>query len=193
MSRAEHRLCGVQHRAMRAVDVCRTVALGGHIAECDHCGATHYTYHYCHNRHCLKCQTQAAERRLAARCRELLPVPYFPLVFTLPPQINALAQGNSQIIYALLFQAVAQTLREFGANPRWLGGQLGATLVLHTWGQTLTQHLHIHAVVTGGALAAAGHWHSLTASGLLFPVKALSKVFRAKFLAGLVKHFARSA
>ena len=186
--RAGHRLCGVQHRAMRAITTCRTVALGGHVAECNHCGATHYTYHSCRNRHCPKCQTQASERWLAARCRDLLPVPYFHLVFTLPHQLNTLAQGNPAVIYALLFQAASSTLLAFGANPRWLGGQLGATLVLHTWGQTLTQHLHVHALVTGGALSADGQWHA-PRRGFLFPVKALSKVFRAKFLAGLGKHF----
>lgn len=187
--RAGHRLCGVQHRAMRAVEACRTAALGGHVAECDHCGATHYTYHSCRNRHCPKCQTRATERWLAARCRELLPVPYFHLVFTLPHTLNPLAQGNPKIVYTLLFQAVAQTLLEFGANPRWLGGQLGATLVLHTWGQTLTQHVHLHALVTGGALAADGHWCA-PRRGFLFPVKALSKVFRAKLLVGLAAAFA---
>ena len=188
--RASHRLCSVQHRALRAITTCRTVALGGHVAECNHCGATHYTYHSCRNRHCPKCQTQASERWLAARCRDLLPVPYFHLVFTLPHQLNALAQGNPAVIYALLFQAASSTLLAFGTNPRWLGGQLGATLVLHTWGQTLTQHLHVHALVTGGALSADGQWHA-PRRGFLFPVKALSKVFRAKFLAGLAEHFAR--
>ena len=187
---AGHRLCSVQHRAMRAIAACRTVALGGHVAECNHCGATHYTYHSCRNRHCPKCQTQASERWLAARCCELLPVPYFHLVFTLPHQLNALAQGNPAVIYALLFQAASSTLLAFGTNPRWLGGQLGATLVLHTWGQTLTQHLHVHAVVTGGALSADGQWHA-PRRGFLFPIKALSKVFRAKFLVGLAEHFAR--
>lgn len=187
--RAGHRLCGVQHRAMRAIEACRTVALGGHIAECDHCGAIHYTYHACRNRHCPKCQTQATERWLAARCRELLPVPYFHLVFTLPHTLNPLAQGSPRVIYALLFQAVAQTLLEFGANPRWLGGKIGATLVLHTGGQTLTQPVHLHARVTGGALAVDGQWCA-PRRGFLFPVKALSKVFCAKMLAGLANAFA---
>ena len=151
-------------------------------------GDAHYTDHSCRNRHCPKCQTQASERWLAARCRDLLPVPYFHLVFTLPHQLNALAQGNPAVIYSLLFEAASKTLLAFGANPRWLGGPLGATLVLHPWGQTLTQHLHVHAVVTGGALDANGQWHA-PSRGFLFPVKALSKVFRAKFLAGLAEHF----
>ena len=150
---------------------------------------THYVYHSCRNRHCPKCQTLAKERWLAARRAELLPVPYFHLVFTLPHELNALAQGNPRAIYGLLFAAASQTLLEFGRNPRWLGGEIAATLVLHTWGQTLTQHLHVHALVAGGALAPDGGWIS-PRRGFLFPVKALSKVFRGKFLDALASRFA---
>jgi hypothetical protein len=117
-----------------------------------------------------------------------LPVPYFHLVFTLPHQLNTLAQGNPRAIYALLFEAVSATLIEFGANPRWLGGEIAATLVLHTWGQTLTQHLHLHCLVAGGALGGNGQWIA-PRRGFLFPVKALSQVFRGKFLAGLTRAF----
>jgi hypothetical protein len=182
--RAGHRLSTVQYRALRAIEACRTDALGGHVAQCDTCGTLRYCYHSCRNRHCPKCQTLAKEHWLAARQAELLPVPYFHLVFTLPHALNALAQGNPRAIYRLLFQAAADTLLEFGENPRWLGGQLAATLVLHTWGQNLGQHLHVHALVSAGALHADGHWiHSRR--GFLFPVQALSPVFRGKFLAGL--------
>jgi hypothetical protein len=181
---AGHRLSTVQYRALRAIAACRTEALGGHLAQCDACGTQRYCYHSCRNRHCPKCQTLAKERWLAARRAELLPVPYFHLVFTLPHQLNALAQGNPRAIYRLLFQATADTLLEFGANPRWLGGQIAATLVLHTWGQNLGQHLHLHALVSAGALHADGHWiHARR--GFLFPVRALAPVFRGKFLAGL--------
>jgi len=174
----------VQYRALRAIEACRTDALGGHVAQCDTCGTLRYCYHSCRNRHCPKCQTLAKERWLAARQAELLPVPYFHLVFTLPHALNALAQGNPRPIYHLLFQAAADTLLEFGENPRWLGGHIAATLVLHTWGQNLGQHLHVHALVSAGALHADGHWiHSRR--GFLFPVQALSQVFRGKFLAGL--------
>lgn len=182
--RAAHRLCGAQHRALRAIERCRTAALGGELRQCDACGTQRYVYHSCRNRHCPKCQTRAKERWLAARRAELLPVPYYHLVFTLPHELNALAQGNPRTLYAMLFAAASETLIEFGENPRWLGGEIAATLVLHTWGQTLSQHLHVHALVAGGALSAEGAWIRAR-RGFLFPVKALSIVFRAKFLAAL--------
>ena len=177
---------------MRAIQACRTDALGGHVERCDSCAELRYHYHSCRNRHCPKCQTRAKERWLAARRAELLPVPYFHLVFTLPHVLNALAQGNPRALYALLFQSVADTLTEFGANPRWLGGDIAATLVLHTWGQTLSQHLHLHGLVAAGALAPDGHWIT-SRRGFLFPVKALSQVFRGKFIAGLTRLFHRGA
>jgi hypothetical protein len=177
-------LSGAQLKALRAIERCRTAQLGGHIAQCNHCGAQQFHYHSCRNRHCPKCQTLAKERWLECRRAELLPVPYFHLVFTLPHQINALAQGNPRLIYGLLFAAASETLIEFGENPRWLGGNIAATLVLHTWGQTLTHHPHVHALVAGGALHADGGWIA-PRRGFLFPVKALSPVFRGKFLGAL--------
>lgn len=188
--RAAHRLCGVQHRALRAIERCRTAALGGELRACDACGARRYVYHSCRNRHCPKCQTRAKERWLADRRAELLPVPYYHLVFTLPHELNALAQGNPRALYAMLFAAASETLIGFGENPRWLGGEIAATLVLHTWGQTLSQHLHVHALVAGGALSNAGDWIRAR-RGFLFPVKALSIVFRGKFLAALGAALAR--
>ena len=182
--RAAHRLCGVQLRALRAIERCRTAALGGELRQCDACGERRYVYHSCRNRHCPKCQTRAKERWLAARRTELLPVPYFHLVFTLPHELNALAQGNARALYAMLLAAASETLVEFGRNPRWLGGEIAATLVLHTWGQTLTQHLHAHALVAAGALSSCGAWVR-SRRGFLFPVKALSVVFRGKFLQAL--------
>lgn len=182
--RAAHRLCSAQHRALRAIERCRTAALGGELRQCDRCGTQRYVYHSCRNRHCPKCQTRAKERWLAARRAELLPVPYYHLVFTLPHELNALAQGNPRELYAMLFAAAAETLLEFGRNPRWLGGEIAATLVLHTWGQTLTQHLHVHSLVAAGALSREGSWIRAR-RGFLFPVKALSIVFRGKFLAAL--------
>ena len=171
---------------MTAIEACRTERLGGHIERCDACAQLRYHYHSCRNRHCPKCQSLAKERWLAARRAELLPVPYFHLVFTLPHELNTLAQGNPRTIYALLFEAVSATLIEFGHNSRWLGGDIAATLVLHTWGQTLGQHLHLHGLIAGGALGANGQWLR-PRRGFLFPVKALSPVFRGKFLAGLVR------
>jgi hypothetical protein len=185
---ATHRLVPVQYRAIAAIQACRTEALGGHVERCNACGRLRYHYHSCRNRHCPKCQTLAKERWLAARRAELLPVPYFHLVFTLPHELNVLAQGNPRTLYALLFQSVSDTLIEFGENPRWLGGAIAATLVLHTWGQTLSQHLHIHALVAAGALAPDGHWIT-SRRGFLFPVTALSPVFRGKFLSGLKQLF----
>lgn len=184
-----HRLARVQRAALRAIETCRTAVLGGQRETCDRCGATRITYRSCGNRHCPKCQTLAKERWLAARQRELLPIPYFHVVFTLPHALNALAQGNPRVIYTLLFRATADTLLTFGRDPRHLGGRLGITAILHTWGQTLTHHVHLHCLVTGGALAAdRSRWIASRAS-FLFPVGALSGVFRAKYLAGLQAAF----
>jgi hypothetical protein len=189
---ADHALVPGQHRALRAIEACRTERLGGHVAQCDACGELRYHYHSCRNRHCPKCQTLAKERWLAARRAELLPVGYFHLVFTLPHALNPLAQGNPRAIYGLLFEAVSATLMEFGENTRWLGGEIAATLVLHTWGQTLTQHLHLHCLVAAGALGADEQWIH-PSRGFLFPVKALSPVFRGKFLAGLRRALSTNA
>ncbi len=180
-----HRLAPVQHRALRAIATCRTAALGGHQETCDHCGAVRVSYNSCRNRHCPKCHTLTKERWLAARKADLLPIPYFHVVFTLPHDLNALAQGNPRVIYALLFRAAADTLLTFGRDPRHLGGTIGVTAILHTWGQALTQHLHLHCLVTGGALAADGAQWIGGRPSFLFPVRALASVFRAKYLAGL--------
>src|SRR5438093_921685 len=141
-----HPLCRAQCRALRAIARCRTAALGGHRAVCTACGAERITYNSCRNRHCPKCQRVATERWLAARRREVLPIPYFHVVFTLPHTLNPLAQSHPRLIYQLLFQAAASTLTRFGRDRRQLGGDLGGTAVLHTWGQTLTQHVHTHRV-----------------------------------------------
>ena len=187
--RLTHRLATVQSRALRAIATCRTAVLGGHQETCDRCGATRVAYNSCRNRHCPKCQTLRKERWLAARKTDLLPIPYFHVVFTLPHDLNALAQGNPRVIYTLLFRAAADTLLAFGRDPRHLGGTIGITAILHTWGQTLTQHLHLHCLVTGGALSTdRTRWIRGRAS-FLFPVKALSTVFRAKYLAGLRRAF----
>ena len=182
-----HRLAPVQHRALRAIATCRTATLGGHRETCDRCGAVRVSYNSCRNRHCPKCQTLTKERWLAARKADLLPIPYFHVVFTLPHDLNALAQGNPRVIYTLLFRAAADTLLTFGRDPRHLGGTLGITAILHTWGQALTQHLHLHCLVTGGALATDGSQWIGGRSSFLFPVRALATVFRAKYRAGLAR------
>ena len=191
--RQAHRLTRGQHRALRAIAVCRTAALGGHTEGCEVCGAIRIAYNSCRNRHCPKCQTLAKERWLAARRAELLPVEYFHVVFTLPHALNPLAQGNPRVLYTLLFQAARETLATFGDDPRHLGGELGGIAILHTWGQTLVQHLHLHCVVPGGALARDGSRWLPAKRGFLFPVRALARVFRGKYLAGLRHAFDRGA
>jgi Putative transposase/Transposase zinc-binding domain len=174
---------------MRAIETCRTAALGGHRETCDTCGAERLAYNSCRNRHCPKCQTLAKERWLTARRAELLPVEYFHVVFTLPHALNALAQGNPRVLYTLLFRTVAATLTTFARDPRHLGGELGGTAILHTWGQNLSQHLHLHCVVPGGALSQDGTRWIAAPPGFLFPVRALAQVFRGKYLAALQRAF----
>lgn len=188
--RATHRLARQQLRVMRAIELCRTPALGSQTAVCDRCGGEVVRYHSCRNRHCPKCQTLAKVRWVAARMADLLPVPYFHCVFTLPHTLTPVAQGNPQVCYTLLFRSAAATLQTFGRDPKWLGGELGITMVLHTWSQTLEQPLHVHCIVTGGALdTAQEQWIATKRRDFLFPVRALSKVFRAKYLAGLQEAF----
>ena len=187
--RRTHVLARAQGRALRAIEVCRTAVLGGHRAVCTACGAERLTYNSCRNRHCPRCQRVATERWLTARRREVLPIPYFHVVFTLPHTLNPLAQSHPRLIYRLLFQAAATTLMCFGRDPRHLCGDIGGTAVLHTWGQTLTQHVHVHCVVTGGALAREGTRWMSARPGFLFPVPALTKVFRGRYLAGLRRAF----
>ena len=155
---ATHTLSPGAAKAWRAICACRTATLGGYIERCDQCGTMRQVYHSCRNRHCPLCQTRAKEAWLSARRRELLPVPYFHLVFTLPHALNGLIARHPRRLYSYLFAAVSNTLSEFAANPRWLGGEPAFTLVLHTWKQDLGRHVHVHALVAGGALTAAGEW-----------------------------------
>ncbi len=178
-----HRLSAQQQRVVDALVNCRTAALGGFKAECDRCGAVTIQYASCRNRHCPKCQTLSQARWVERQCADLLDIGYWHVVFTLPHELNPVAQGNPALIYRLLFRAASQTLLEFGRNPRWLGGELGITMVLHTWGQTLGQHIHVHCIVTDGGLSPDGErWLTPARKGFLFPTAALSKVFRGKYL-----------
>ena len=178
-----HRLSAQQQRVVDALVNCRTAALGGFKAECDRCGAVTIQYASCRNRHCPKCQTLSQARWVERQCADLLDIGYWHVVFTLPHELNPVARGNPALIYRLLFRAASQTLLEFGRNPRWLGGELGITMVLHTWGQNLGQHIHVHCIVTDGGLSPDGQrWLSPTRKGFLFPTAALSKVFRGKYL-----------
>lgn len=179
-----HALTVAQAKAWRAILACRTPALGGHVERCEACGAVRHVHHSCRNRHCPLCQTRAKEAWLEERRRELLPVPYFHLVFTLPHALNGLIAIRARMIYETLFAAASATLTTFAADPRHLGGEAAFTLVLHTWKQDLGRHVHVHALVAGGALTPDGQWLA-PKKGFLFPVKALSKVFRGKFVATL--------
>ena len=181
---ANHALPRGAAKVWRAIVACRTPALGGYVESCMHCGRAHAVYHSCRNRHCPTCQTRTKEAWIAARQRELLPVPYFHLVFTLPHALNPLIAAVPRRIYELLFASVSATLCEFAQSPRHLGGQPAFTLVLHTWKQDLGRHVHVHALVAGGALGSDGTWRH-PKKGFLFPVRALSKVFRGKFVTSL--------
>ena len=150
--------------------------------QCDTCAALTIQYASCRNRHCPKCQTLAQTRWVERHCADLLDIGYFHLVFTLPHELNSLAQRYPALIYNLLFKAASQTLLEFGRNPRWLGGELGITMVLHTWSQNLGQHIHVHCICTGGALSPDRQRWLTTDKGFLFPKSALSTVFRGKYL-----------
>ena len=179
-----HALSVTKAKAWRAILACRTAVLGGHVETCNSCGTTRHVFHSCRNRHCPRCQTRAKESWLARRRGELLPVSYFHLVFTLPHDLNGLIGGCPGLLYEMLFAAVSATLIEFAANPRWLGGVPAFSLVLHTWKQDLGRHVHVHALMAGGALSVTGEWKTAK-RGFLFPDKALSKVFRGKFVAAL--------
>jgi len=180
-----------QLKAFRAVQNCRTAALGGHLDACPQCGFQAISYNSCRNRHCPKCQAQARERWLAAREQELLATRYFHVVFTVPHELNLLAQDNPREFYHLLFTASATTLLEVAADPRHLGAEIGILSILHTWGQNLLAHPHIHCVIPAGGIAPdGGHWVRPRYAFFL-PVKVLSRVFRGKFIAGLKRLYGR--
>ena len=179
-------LSGAQRRILRDIANCRTAALGGHVESCDHCHHQRIAYNSCRNRHCPRCQGSAAARWMADRAAELLPVEYFHVVFTLPDTFNALALTNKRVVYNVLFDAVAQTLLQVAANPKFLGARIGFLAILHTWGQNLSLHPHLHCIVPGGGLTPEGKWVNCRA-GFFLPVRVLSKVFRGKFIDGL-KH-----
>jgi Putative transposase/Transposase zinc-binding domain len=178
--RRTHPLPASHRKVMRAIEVCRTQELGGHLKKCDTCGFEHPTYNSCRNRHCPKCQSLAKAKWLEKQTAELLPVGYFHLVFTLPHELNRLILADKKILLALLFKAVSETLLEFGQTR--FKGTLGIIAVLHTWDQTLKDHFHLHCLVPAGALSFDhSRWFSAR-KNFLFPVTALSLVFRAKFL-----------
>ena len=174
-----------QRRVMTAIEICRTAALGGHVERCEDCAHTRIAYNSCRNRHCPKCQWSAAERWLAAREAELLPVPYYHVVFTLPAQVGAIAYQNKAKVYGLLFSAAAEALTTIAADPKHLGVQIGVTAVLHTWGQNLDHHPHVHCIVPGGGVSPDGLRWIPCRPGFFLSVRVLSRLFRRLFLEGL--------
>jgi Putative transposase/Transposase zinc-binding domain len=190
----QHPWLSVQQRSvLRAIARCRTAALGGHVDTCRACGHQAISYNSCRNRHCPKCQAQARERWLHARERDLLDVPYVHVVFTLPHALLPLGYRNSARLYTWLFQTSAATLRDVAADPRYLGAEIGVLSILHTWGQTLVRHPHVHCVVPAGGLAPDHtRWVHPKYPGFFLPVKVLSRVFRGKFVEALRRAYDRN-
>lgn len=187
--RESHRLSRNHWRVMRAIEVCRTAVLGGHKDKCDNCGHLEISYNSCRNRHCPKCQTLRKERWIEARREDLLSIPYFHVVFTIPAELNPLVAMNRKVMYDLLFRSVSETLMELAHNQKHLGARIGAIGLLHTWGQNLMDHPHIHCMVTGGGLSPdGGRWVSCR-KGFFIPVRVMSALFRGKFLDRLKKCF----
>jgi hypothetical protein len=175
-----------QLKVMSAIESCRTAALGGHVARCEDCAHTQIAYNSCRNRHCPKCQGATAKAWLAEREHELLPVPYYHVVFTLPAQIADVAYQNKAVIYDILFKASAETLITIAADPKHLGARIGLTSVLHTWGSALTHHPHVHMIVPGGGISLDGNAWVSCRPGFFLPVRVLSRLFRRLFLEKLV-------
>ena len=190
--RQRYPLHASHEKVVRDVMACRTEVLGGHVEECDSCGGLQNAYNSCRNRHCPKCQTSSKLRWLEARKAELLPVSYFHSVFTLPHLLNPIVLCNKRLMFDLLFHATAYTLLEFGLNPEnGLAGKLGLICVLHTWNQRLLAHFHLHVLVPAGALVSDPNRWAHSCPSFLFPVMALSKVFRGKFIEAFQKDFDR--
>ena len=178
-----------QLRIMRDIETCRTAALGGHVEACEECGVIQISYNSCCNRHCPKCQFLAKAKWLGARLEELLPVEYFHVVFTVPDQIAALALQNKRTVYNILFRTAAQTLRTIAADPKHLGAEIGFITVLHSWGQNMHFHPHLHCIVPGGGFDPNGQRWICCRAGFFLPVRVLSRLFRRLFLKALDKAF----
>src|SRR6266404_1157570 len=191
----------LQLKVMSAIESCRTAALGGHVARCEDCAHTTIAYNSCRNRHCPKCQGAAARQWMAAREAELLPIPYFHVVFTLPSAIGDIAHQNKAVVYDLLFKASSETMLTIAADPKHLGARVGITSVLHSWGSAMTHHPHVHMIVPGGGISLDGERWVACRSGFFLPVRVLSRLFRrlllerlrAAHLAGHLKFFGNHA
>jgi len=189
--RASHRLPLAHLRVMRAIETCRTAALGGHIESCGQCGHQRIAYNSCRNRHCPKCQTTARLKWIEQRKTELLPIPYFHAVFTLPPAVVELALRNKKTVFQILFRASAETLLTIAADPKHLGADIGFFSILHTWGQNLLFHPHVHCVVTGGGVSPDGKRWVRARPRFLVSVRVLSRLFRRLFLEALAEAHAK--
>ena len=176
----------IQFKVMSAIENCRTAALGGHVSACTECDHQHIAYNSCRNRHCPKCQGATARNWMEARIEDLLPIPYFHVVFTLPAQVADIAYHNKAAVYDLLFKTSSQTLLTIAADPKHLGARIGMTSVLHTWGSAMMHHPHVHIIVPGGGMGKDDQWISCR-PGFFLPVKILSMLFRRLFLEGLTK------
>ena len=183
-------LSTARRRAMSAIELCRTAPLGGHAERCDECGHQRIAYNSCRNRNCPKCQGLARAKWLEDRQAELLDVPYFHVVFTLPDEIAAIAFQNQTVVYDILFRAASETLRTIAADPKHLGAEIGFLAVLHTWGQNLLHHPHLHCLVPGGGIAPDGRSWIACRPGFFLPVRVLSRMFRGLFLHHLTQAFA---
>ena len=191
LEREGRALSSEQKRVFNDITLCRTAELGGHVEECDACGHRRISYNSCRNRHCPKCQAAARAEWMEERAAELLPVEYFHVVFTMPQQVGPLALQNKRVIYNLLFRATAETLLQIAADPKHLGAEIGFLAVLHTWGQNLSHHPHIHCVIPGGGLSADNSRWVSCQEGFFLPVRVLSRLFRGKFIAYLHEAFAQ--
>jgi hypothetical protein len=191
--RESHRLSRNVLRVMRAIEVCRTAVLGGHKDQCNNCGHLEISYNSCRNRHCPKCQTLRKERWIEARREDLLPIEYFHVVFTIPSELNLLVSMNRKVLYDLLFRSVSETLTELANDPKHLGAEIGSIGILHTWGQNLMDHPHIHCIVTGGGLSFNRSCWVSCRKGFFIPVRVMSALFRGKFLDLLKKCFKSDA
>jgi len=180
--RKDHEMPLRHLRAMRAIEICRTARLGGHVEQCDHCGHLRISYNSCRNRHCPKCQCLDKERWLEARKKDLLATEYFHIVFTIPETLRSLALRNQKVLYNILFKAASESIKELAKDPNYLGAEVGFIAILHTWSQTLTDHPHLHCIVTGGGLSADGKKWIPCKNSFFIPVKVLSELFRGKFL-----------
>lgn len=180
--RESYRLSRNHLRVMRAIEACRTAALGGHRDKCDNCGHLEISYNSCRNRHCPKCQTLQKEKWIEARSEDLLPIKYFHVVFTIPSELNPLVSMNSKVMYDLLFRSASETLTELANDPEHLGAKIGVICILHTWGQNLMDHPHVHCIVTGGGLSPDGNSWVPCRKGFFIHVGVMSALFSGKFL-----------